>query len=76
MVPASWHWERKRGEQCGWSIVRQIQAEWLIQVDYSSSWLAFEWHRWQGARLTDAIIIVSCFSDLIQRFAWRRLAAQ
>ena len=51
MVPASLHWERKRGEQCGWSIVRQIQAEWLIQVDWSSSLLAFELHRWQGARL-------------------------
>ena len=71
MVPASLHWERKRGEQFGWLIVRQIQAEWLIQVDCSSSWLAFEWHRWQGARLTDAIIIVSCFSDLIQSDLWR-----
>ena len=48
MVAASLHWER---EQCGWLIVRPIQAEWLIQVDWSSSLLAFELHRWQGARL-------------------------
>ena len=71
MVPASWHWERKRGEEFGWLIVRQIQAEWLIQVDWSSSWLAVEWHRWQGARLIDASIIVSCCWDLIQSDLWR-----